>query len=158
MLTLCSGLSWLTWWETSEKRVLVYTVQLCPLCSEKCASKCTCTGTFPFLTEGTPKWNFTSKLPLMALECTREKQSKNWGKETLLLFLCTICTYSTLYTKSYMYKINSITHVCEVGTVGKISDCQPGGPGFNPGTGWWLNFGRPSFTTLFVDRDVKPLV
>ena len=49
--------------------------------------------------------------------------------------------------------------VCEVGTVGKISDRQPGGPGFNsrpPGRG--LNFGQPSFATPSVDRDVKPLV
>ena len=48
--------------------------------------------------------------------------------------------------------------VCEVGTVGKISDYQPGGPGFNPRPGRRLNFGRPSFATLSVDRDVKPLV
>ena len=48
--------------------------------------------------------------------------------------------------------------VCEVGTVGKISDCQPEGPGFNPRPGRWLNFGRPSFATPSVDRDVKPLV
>ena len=47
---------------------------------------------------------------------------------------------------------------CEVGTVGKISDCQPGGPGFNPRPGRGLNLGRPSFATLSVDRDVKPLV
>ena len=49
--------------------------------------------------------------------------------------------------------------VCEVGTVSKISDCQLWGPGFNqarPGQG--LNFGRPSFATPSVDRDVKPLV
>ena len=38
----------------------------------------------------------------------------------------------------------------EAATVGKISDYQPGGPG--------LNFGRPSFATPFVDRDVKPFV
>ena len=48
--------------------------------------------------------------------------------------------------------------VCEVGTVGKISDCQPGGPGFNPWPGRGLNFGRPSFARPSVDRDVKPLV
>ena len=47
--------------------------------------------------------------------------------------------------------------VCEVGTVGKISDCQPGGPGFNPRPGRGLNFGRLSFATPSVDRDVKPL-
>ena len=48
--------------------------------------------------------------------------------------------------------------VCEVGTVGKISDCHPEGPGFNPRPGRGLNFGRPSFATPSVDRDVKPLV
>ena len=42
--------------------------------------------------------------------------------------------------------------------VGKISDCQPGGPGFKPRAGRGLNFGRPSFATPSVDRDVKPLV
>ena len=30
--------------------------------------------------------------------------------------------------------------VCEVGTVGKISDYQPEGPGFNPRPGRGLNF------------------
>ena len=50
--------------------------------------------------------------------------------------------------------------MCEVGTVGKISDYQPEGPGFNPRPGRGLNFGRsrPSFATPSVDRDVKPLV
>ena len=48
--------------------------------------------------------------------------------------------------------------VCEVGTVGKISDCQPEGPGFKPRPGRGLNFGQPSFATPSVDRDVKPLV
>ena len=48
--------------------------------------------------------------------------------------------------------------VCEVGTVGKVYDCQPEGPGFNPRPGRGLNFGRPSFATPSVDRDVKPLV
>ena len=48
--------------------------------------------------------------------------------------------------------------VCEVGTVGKISVCQPEDPGFNPRPGRGLNFGRPSFATPSVDRDVKPLV
>ena len=48
--------------------------------------------------------------------------------------------------------------VCEVSTAGKISDCQPEGPGFNPRPGRGLNFGRPSFVTPSVDRDVKPLV
>ena len=48
--------------------------------------------------------------------------------------------------------------VWEVNAVGKISDCQPGGPGFNPWTGRGSNFGQPSFTTPSVDRDVNPLV
>ena len=48
--------------------------------------------------------------------------------------------------------------VCETGTVGKISDYQPEGPGFNLRPGRGLNFGRPSFATPSVDRDVKPLV
>ena len=48
--------------------------------------------------------------------------------------------------------------VCEVGTVSKISDGQPEGSGFNTPPGREFNFGRPSFTTPSVDRDVKPLV
>ena len=48
--------------------------------------------------------------------------------------------------------------VCEVGTVSKISDFQPEGPRFKPRPGRGLNFGRPSFATPSVDRDVKPLV
>ena len=48
--------------------------------------------------------------------------------------------------------------MCEVGTVGKISDYQPEGPRFNPRPGRGLNFGRPSFATPSVERDVKPLV
>ena len=48
--------------------------------------------------------------------------------------------------------------MCEVGTVGKISDYQPEGPGFNSQPGQGLNFGRPSFATPSVDRDVKSLV
>ena len=48
--------------------------------------------------------------------------------------------------------------MCEVGTVGKISDCQPEGPGFKPRPGQGLDFGQPFFATLFVDKDVKPLV
>ena len=52
----------------------------------------------------------------------------------------------------------SLACVCEVGKVGKISDCQPGGPRFNLRPGRGLNFRRPSFATPSVDRDVKPLV
>ena len=45
-------------------------------------------------------------------------------------------------------------------SVGKISDCQPGGSGLNSRLGQGLNFGRPSFATPSVGRDVniKPLV
>ena len=35
----------------------------------------------------------------------------------------------------------------EVGTVGKISDCQPGGPRFNHQPGRGLNSEQPSFVT-----------
>ena len=35
-------------------------------------------------------------------------------------------------------------------SVGKISDCQPGGPGFNPRPGRGLNLWRPSFATVSV--------
>ena len=48
--------------------------------------------------------------------------------------------------------------MCEAGTVGKISDYQPEGPGFNPWPGQGLNFGRPSYATPSVDRGVKLLV
>ena len=44
------------------------------------------------------------------------------------------------------------------GKMTKISVCQPEGPTFNPWPGRGLNFGRPSFATPSVDRDVKPLV
>ena len=63
--------------------------------------------------------------------------------------------FTKLFHKSFGYKQKC---VCEVSAVGKISDCQPGGPGFNPRPGRGLNFGRPSFATPSVDRDVKPLV
>ena len=48
--------------------------------------------------------------------------------------------------------------MCEGGTVGRNSDYQPEGPGFNPRPGQGLNFGRSSLATPSVDRDVKPLV
>ena len=48
--------------------------------------------------------------------------------------------------------------VCKVCTVGKIAECQPEGPGFNPWPGRGLNFGRPSFATPSVDKNVKPLI
>ena len=60
--------------------------------------------------------------------------------------------------REFLFFITFINVVCEAGTVGKISDYQPEGPGFNPRPGRGLNFGRPSFATPSVDRDVKPLV
>ena len=48
--------------------------------------------------------------------------------------------------------------MCEVSAAGRISDCQPGDPGFISRPGPGFNFGRPPFATLSVDRDVKPLV
>ena len=47
--------------------------------------------------------------------------------------------------------------LCEVGTVGKISDYQPEGPGFNPRPDRGLNFERPSFATPSLDRHVNPI-
>ena len=41
--------------------------------------------------------------------------------------------------------VREVGSVCEVGTVSKISDCQPEGPGFNSRPGRGLKFGRPSF-------------
>ena len=48
--------------------------------------------------------------------------------------------------------------VCEVGTAGKISDCQREAPGFKHRLGREFSFGRSSFATPSVDKDVKPLV
>ena len=65
---------------------------------------------------------------------------------------------NVMYLKYYSSIVYGCSSVCEVGTVGQISDCQPEVPWFNPRTGRWLNFVRPSFATPSVDRDVKPLV
>ena len=46
----------------------------------------------------------------------------------------------------------------KVSTVGKTSEYQLEGPGFNTRRGRGLNSERPSCATLSVDRDVKPLV
>ena len=54
-------------------------------------------------------------------------------------------------------KKRAFASVRQTGTVGKIFDCQPEGPGFNPRHGRRLNFERPSFATPFMDRDVKAL-
>ena len=61
-----------------------------------------------------------------------------------------------LINSQYLFLI--IFFVCEVGAVGKVSDCQPEGSGFNPRPGQGLNFGQPSFATPSMDRDVKLLV
>ena len=37
------------------------------------------------------------------------------------------------------------SYVCEVGTVEKISNCQPGGPALNHRPGEGINFGRLFF-------------
>ena len=50
-----------------------------------------------------------------------------------------------------------LSNLCEFGTVGKISDYQPEGFGFNHQSGRRLNF-RRSFATLSVGRDVESLV
>ena len=66
--------------------------------------------------------------------------------------------YNHISVLKHFSKKLSYTYVCEVGTVGKISDYQLEGPRFNPRPGRGLNFGRSSFATPSVDRDVKPLV
>ena len=63
-----------------------------------------------------------------------------------------------MYNNLFVITVIMINHVCEVGTVGKISDCQPEGSGFIPRPGRGFDFGQPSFTTLFVDSDIKLLV
>ena len=53
------------------------------------------------------------------------------------------------------------TTVCdagEVGTVSKISNCQPEGPGFNRQPGRGFNFRRPSFATLSVGLASRRLI
>ena len=44
--------------------------------------------------------------------------------------------------------------VCKVSAVGKISDYHPVGHGFNLQPGQEFSFGRPSFATPSVGRDV----
>ena len=67
-------------------------------------------------------------------------------------------SFSSIELHKTGHEMNHCDCVCEVGTVGKISDCQPWGPGFNPRPGRGLNFGQPSFATPSMDRDVKLLV
>ena len=67
--------------------------------------------------------------------------------------------FKVLNLPSVLYVIYTIINCgCEVGTVDKISDCQPGGSRFNPWPGQGLNFGRPSFATPSMYRDVNLLV
>ena len=54
----------------------------------------------------------------------------------------------------FFYRSSRFIRLCE--TKCKISvDCQRGDPGFNSQPGRGLNFGRPSFSTLSVESDVK---
>ena len=69
-------------------------------------------------------------------------------RPTLLKEACWICLNTLLDDVDGIW----LVCVCEVGTVGKISDCQPEGPGFNPWPGHGLNFGRPSFATGTLSR------
>ena len=55
-----------------------------------------------------------------------------------------------------VWSVIGLPLLCEAGTVGKISDYQPEGPGFNHRPGRGLNFGRTSFAAPFVD--VRALV
>ena len=74
------------------------------------------------------------------------------GKTKLLEMMCLLGRYRVHSTASVLIS------VCEVGTVGKMCDCQPEGLGFNFQPGRGLNFGQPSFPTPSRDRDVKLLV
>ena len=55
-----------------------------------------------------------------------------------------------VFWRSKISKWKQVSCVCEVGTVGKISDYQPEGPGFNPRPSRALNFGWPTFATPSV--------
>ena len=58
----------------------------------------------------------------------------------------------------YWYTILFLRSVCKVGKVGMTPDYQPEGFWVNPWPGQGLNFGRASFATLSMDRDIKLLV
>ena len=73
-------------------------------------------------------------------------------------FILAVQFYQMSQNQIHSFRCYRCFCVCDVGTFGKISDYQPEGPGFNPRPGRELNFGRPSFATPSVDRDVKPLV
>ena len=53
-------------------------------------------------------------------------------------------------------KLISKTSSC-IRPISQISDCQPGGPGFNVKPGRRLNFVSPSFATLSMDRRSRRL-
>ena len=69
------------------------------------------------------------------------------------------CVYSAVaFTVEPASNKNISMKMCDISAAGKMSDCQPEGPGFNSRPGRGLNFGRPSFATPSVDRGVKPLL
>ena len=78
------------------------------------------------------------------------------NKRHNLFFFLKIVVFILARYGAYETKCFALNHIqC---TIGKISDYQPEGPEFSARSGRGLNFGRPSFATPSVDRDVKPLV
>ena len=59
----------------------------------------------------------------------------------LYIFLSTVKSVKKHLDGQNRLQIYSIRLVCKAGTVIKISDCQPEGPGFSPRPGQGLNFG-----------------
>ena len=83
----------------------------------------------------------------------------NFIYNPIIIMSRTITVSIIIFIINFIVVVVVVLCVWEVGTVGKISDCQPWGPaGLNPRSGRGLNFGQPSFATPSVDRDVKPLV
>ena len=56
------------------------------------------------------------------------------------------------------YISTSLASCARLAQLVKSLTANPGGPRFNPRPGRGLNFGRPSFATPSVGRDVRPLV
>ena len=73
-------------------------------------------------------------------------------------FICMLSIFKYDLVSSLENYFQQCRSLNEVSTVGKIFECQPESPGFNPGPGRGLNFGRPPFATPSVDEDVKPFV
>ena len=73
-------------------------------------------------------------------------------------FICMLSIFEYDLVSSLENYFQQCRSLNEVSTVGKIFECQPESPGFNPGPGRGLNFGRPPFATPSVDEDVKPFV